>query len=826
MKKIFTLLFLLFALSNFAQAKLSGKVTDEKGEPLPFVSIYLQNTYIGTTSNEQGQYEITLKKPSKYIIVFKLLGYKTKLQKYNFEPFPTEFNITLEEENITLNEVVIDKNKNPADEVIRNAIASKKDNSGPTAKYSADFYSRGIFRIKDAPKKILGQKFDFFDEVLDSTRSGILYLSETVSKITFQKPDKLKETIIASKVSGNDNGFSFNNAASANFDFYENYLPFKVNVVSPIADNAFSYYKYKLEGTFFEDKHQINKVKVIPRRTSEPVVEGYIYIVEDTWAIYAVDVTIKGSQMQMPAITQLTLKQSYGYNPRNKIWAKNTQTLDFTAGIFGINLSGRFTYVYNNYIFEPVIDKKTFTREILSFEENANKKEDSFWNKIRPVPLTSEESNDYVKKDILQTKKKSQTYLDSIDKKNNKLGIFDVIMGYNYKNSYKKWELGYDGLLKEFSFNTVQGFTFNPGFYFTKRDEDKRTFSTLKVNLNYGFAEEKLRATFGYVNRLNNTNYSEIIVSGGSAATQFNAENPISKVVNSVSTLFFKDNYMKLYERNFVKASFGREIFNGLYMNAAADYSERKPLWNNTEHVIIQDDTDFYTSNNPLLPNDFTTPAIVKHNLAKVSVNARITFAQEYWTRPDGKFNFKNDKYPVLHFGYEKGFAGSDSKYNFDHVNARLTYDVTLGNKGNLAMNIKAGKFFNAEDISFVDYKHFNGNLTHIGQSDRYLNVFNLLPYYAASTNDAYFEAHMEHDDQGYIMNKLPLLNKLKSTLVLGYHNLSVPDRKSYHEFTVGLDNLGFGKFKFFRLDYVHSYQNHDDGDGVVFGIKLLNVLE
>jgi hypothetical protein len=283
---------------------------------------------------------------------------------------------------------------------------------------------------------------------------------------------------------------------------------------------------------------------------------------------------------------------------------------------------------------------------------------------------------------------------------------------------------------------------------------------------------------------------------------------------------------MKLYERNFVKASFGREIFNGLYMNAAADYSERKPLWNNTEHVIIQDDTDFYTSNNPLLPNDFVTPAIVKHNLAKVSVNARITFAQEYWTRPDGKFNFKNDKYPVLHFGYEKGFAGTDSKYNFDHVNARLTYDITLGNKGNLAMNIKAGKFFNAENISFVDYKHFNGNLTHIGQSDRYLNVFNLLPYYAASTNDAYFEAHMEHDDQGYIMNKLPLLNKLKSTLVLGYHNLSVPDRKSYHEFTVGLDNLGFGKFKFFRLDYVHSYQNHDDGDGVVFGIKLLNVLE
>lgn len=823
MKKIFTFFFLLFAVSNFAQ--VLGKVTDTNGNPLPFVSIYIENSYIGTTTNEQGEYALTVK-PSKYVLVFQYLGYKTQKIKRVIDKVAKRLDVTMEEENITLNEVVVDKNNNPANEVIRNAIAAKKENSEVTSKYTADFYSRGIFRIKDAPKKILGQKFDFFDEVLDSTRSGILYLSETVSKITFQKPDKLKETIVASKVSGNDNGFSFNNAASANFDFYDNYIPFQVNVVSPIADNAFNYYKYKLEGTFFEGTHQINKVKVTPRRTSEPAVEGYIYIVEDSWAIYATDLSIKGSQIQTPAINQLWLKQSYGYNEHNKLWVKNTQTLDFTAGIFEIKLSGRFTYVYTNYVFEPKIDKKTFTSEVLAFEQEANKKDDAFWKKMRQVPLTSEETNDYIKKDILQTKKKSKAYLDSIDKKNNKFGVFDLITGYNYKNSFKKWELGYDGLIKSLGFNTVQGFNFSPSFYWNRRDEDTRTFSNIRTTLNYGVAEKKFRATASYVNRFNNTNYSELRVSGGSSVAQFNPEEPISRIVNSIATLFFKDNYMKLYEKNFVKASFGREIINGFFMTAAVDYSERKPLWNNTDRVIIQDRSDFYTSNNPLLPYDSITPAITRHNLVKASLTARFTFGQKYWTRPDGKFNFKDDKYPVLYLGYEKGFAGSESRYDFDHANARLTYDITLGNKGNLEMNLKAGKFFNAGDISFVDYKHFNGNQTHIGQSDRYLNVFNLLPYYASSTNDAYFEAHAEHDDRGYIMNKLPLLNLLKSTLVLGYHNLSIPDSKPYHEFTVGLDNLGFGKFKFFRVDYVHSYQNHDNGDGVVFGIKLLNVLD
>ena len=227
-----------------------------------------------------------------------------------------------------------------------------------------------------------------------------------------------------------------------------------------------------------------------------------------------------------------------------------------------------------------------------------------------------------------------------------------------------------------------------------------------------------------------------------------------------------------------------------------------------------------------MAPEDNATPAIIKHNIVKSTIGTRINFAQEYLSRPDGKFNVPNDKYPVLYLNYEKGFAGSESNYNFDHFNARITYDLTLGNKGNIATNITGGKFYNAEQIAFVDYKHFNGNQTHVGTDDRYLNVFHLLPYYNSSTNDSYVEIHAEHDDSGYIMNKIPLLKKLKSTLVLGYHNLSVPKRSPYHEYSVGLNNLGFGKFKVFRLDYVHAYQSGWQADGFIFGLKILDFLE
>src|SRR5690606_33320907 len=202
---------------------------------------------------------------------------------------------------------------------------------------------------------------------------------------------------------GSDNGFSFNNAASANFDFYQNYLPFAVSVISPIASNAFNYYNYKLEGTFFDDDlHQINKIRVTPKRESEPAFNGYIYIVENSWALYAVDLRIKGSQIETNAIESLSLKQNFSYNKNTQFWAKNSQVLDFEAGILSIEFSGRFTYVYSNYNFEPNLTKKDFGPEILSFDSDANKKPEDYWNAKRPIPLTIEESTDYKKKDALQ----------------------------------------------------------------------------------------------------------------------------------------------------------------------------------------------------------------------------------------------------------------------------------------------------------------------------------------------------------------------------------------------------------------------------------------
>lgn len=829
MKNYTLLAFLFFSISNFAQIK--GTITDEKGNPLPFVSVFEENTYSGTTSNEQGKYQLNVKEPGKNKITFQYLGFKTQKRTIPSDSKAITLDVKMPEESFALNEVVIDPKNNPAIAIIKSAIANKKDNSDKTARYTADFYSKGMFKVKDLPKKILGKKVDLGPDMasnLDSTGTGILYLSETISKIIFEKPDKLKEKIIASKISGNNKGYSYNTASLSTYDFYDNTLDFDVKMISPIADNAFSYYKYQLEGSFYDDNNQqIYKIKVIPKRDKEPVFEGYLYIVDDSFAIYAIDLNIKGYRMKNEFTEAMTLKQSFSYNSKNKIWTKNAQTLDFNAGIFGVKFSGKFNYVYSNYEFPPSFEKKTFGNEVVAFELNANKKDDAFWNQIRPIPLTIEESSDYNKKDSLQTIRKSQKYTDSVDAKNNKFKVTDILMGYDYKNTFKKYSFDYKGLLNitSLSFNTVQGFNLDSGFSFKKWNEEQGKSTSISTTFNYGFSDERFRAVGEFRHKFNNINYATIGVSGGTKVAQFNSFEPISKLINSISSLFFKDNYMKLYNLEYAQVNYSQNILNGVNLVGKVAYEQRKPLYNTTDYSFFKRD-DVYSSNNPLAPNDFTTPAFDTHHLFKAAISTRINFGNKYISRPDGRYNIKDEKYPTVFLAFEKAFAASEKKYDFERLGASVLYDLSLGNKGTLGMNLRAGKFFNAENISFIDYRHFNGNQTHIGTSERYLNVFNLMPYYANSTNDSYFEMHLEHNDTGFIMNKIPLLNLLKSTMNLGFHSLAIPDRKPYTEFTVGLDNLGFGKFKIFRLDYVHSYQGGIQQNGVVFGLKILNVLD
>lgn len=820
MKFQLTLLLALWScFSGFSQIK--GTITNPKNERLSSVNIYIENTYTGTTSNDEGHYELNVSVPKTYTVVFQYLGYKTLKKTVTIDAFPVVLDAVLHEEVISLNEVVINANENPANNIIRQAIAKRKAHLEHIQSYKADFYSRGLIRIKNAPEKLLGQDLGDLGGGLDSTRSGVIYLSETISKIEFLRPDKLKEKITASKISGDDNGFSFNTALDVDYNFYNNTVEIGNQIISPIADYAFNYYRYTLEGVFYDDRgNLINKVNVIPKRKNDPVFLGSIYIVENKWSIYALELDITGVQAQIPPADVITIKQNFSYSDSDALWALMSQSIDFKYGIFGIKGDGRFTAVYSNYMFNPKIDKKDFGREIVSFLEEANKKDATFWKATRPVPLTDEEITDYLRKDSIQIVRKSKPYLDSMDAKNNRFKFGNLISGYTYNNSFRHWNAGVSTPISTFNFNTVQGWNANLDLFYRKNYDEFRRYLSLNANVNYGFGDEKLRGTLSATYKFNNISRPFLTLTGGVTTAQFNVNAPISNLINTAYSLLAEKNYMKLYKKSFVEMAFSNELFNGFRWRTALSYQRRKPLFNTTDQVWYPKNERVYTSNHPLDATAYGIAPFENHQIVKFDVSARINFGQNYLSYPDSKINLPNAAYPTLTLGYEKGFAASKSEYHFDQIKAQLTQDFNVGNKGHFAYNLKAGQFYNAENIAFMDYQHFNGNQTLIG-SGSYLNVFNKLPYYQLSTNDAYLEFHGEHDFGGYILGKIPVLNQLNFNLILGAHTLTTPDHKPYQEYTMGIDHIGWGKFRFLRVDYVRSYQSGYLNDAVVFGLSF-----
>ena len=139
------ILFFLIA-STSVSAQLKGAITDIDNNPIPYVNIYIENSYNGTTSNENGDYVLALSKTGSYKVVFQFLGYKTQTSSIDIKEFPYELDITLQDENISLNEVVINSNDNLANRIIRSAIKNRKSQLEKINSYSSDFYSKGQIR--------------------------------------------------------------------------------------------------------------------------------------------------------------------------------------------------------------------------------------------------------------------------------------------------------------------------------------------------------------------------------------------------------------------------------------------------------------------------------------------------------------------------------------------------------------------------------------------------------------------------------------------------------------------------------------------------------
>ncbi|MVN23247.1 DUF5686 and carboxypeptidase regulatory-like domain-containing protein [Mucilaginibacter arboris] len=797
---------LLFISNAFSQQYLvSGKITDVQGNPIPFTSIYLKNTTKGTSANDRGLYQLHIS-PGTYDIIYRYVGYKEKVEHLTIENSDLNHDVVLDKEIYQLKEVSVNGNgEDPAYAIIRKAIRKRKQYLTELKAYSCDVYIKGMQKLLSAPKKILGRDVQKVLQ-LDSNRKGIIYLSESESHFNYEAPDKVKEIMVSSKIAGRNNAFSFNRASDLQLTFYKNLIEFNGltnrGFISPIADNALFYYRYKLLGTDVINGHTIDKIQVIPRREYDPVFRGNIYIVDGQWRIYSVDLHLTKSS-QINFVDTLNLSQQY-IPVKNNIWQPAFVQFGFKGKVLGFKFDGYFLGIYSNYNVDPKFPKNFFNGEVMKVTKEVNKKDSVYWNKNRPVPLTAEERYNYKFRDDTAGRKQTKHYLDSLERANNQFKILPfLITGYTKNDRYDHTSISFPAAYKLIHYNTVEGFAVNLKATYTKSDEYRRAFS-VTPNIRYGFSNHILSLNAEGTYRYDPINQGFIFGKIGSDVLDLNNLGTQSLFINSLGTILYKENYLKLYRSEAAMIGTQREVTNGILLTGQLEYANHKQLYNTTMLDKIYKDNDL-TSNNPLNPSA-ETQLFPEYQSLTFSASALFTFNQQYTTRPDGRF-YQPSKYPQVRLNYRKAFSvlGSDEDYNFGSINV-FQNRIRLGLYGYSSFLFSAGKFFTRKELFYPDYNHFLGNESLTFNPT--IGAFHFLDFYPYSTRTQYLEGHYEHNFSGFLLNKVPFIRKFKLEEIIGAAYLSQQPAigsltkayNSYSEFYIGLQRF------IFRVDYGIAY--------------------
>lgn len=189
MKKWLLVLCSLLAFMQGWSQKVKGLITTQEGKPLAYASVYVKGTNQGTHSNLEGRYSIKLPN-GRYTLVCQYVGYASQEAQLVINNDDKDLNFVLRQQEITLAEAVVKTGEDPANQIIRNAIQKRAYYDEQPAAFSCMVYTKGLMRLRDFPKKVLGQKVDFEDG--DTSRRKIIYLSETISRYDVSRPDKEK----------------------------------------------------------------------------------------------------------------------------------------------------------------------------------------------------------------------------------------------------------------------------------------------------------------------------------------------------------------------------------------------------------------------------------------------------------------------------------------------------------------------------------------------------------------------------------------------------------------------------------------------------------
>ena len=799
---------------------VQGKVIDaNSGDAIPFVNVVFKGTSIGATTDFGGNFLIKTTTPGDSVHA-SYIGYKLKSKSVKRGVRQT-INFQLVEETTNLEAVVVHAGENPAWKILRSVVDNKEKNDKRNLQaYEYDTYTKievDVDNISDKLRKTtimkkIAQVLDSVERIAGEDGKPILplFITESVSKLYYRdNPVLKKELILKTKINGvgvedGDIVTQLIGSSFQEYNFYQNWLNILSKFfVSPIADGWRIYYDYDLTDSLFIGKDFCYRLDFYPRSPQDLAFSGTMWITKNEFALRQIDATV-GKQVNINFVDKIKIQQELASTEAGP-WLPIKSRLLINMGQVTKSSAGMLAKFYTsnkNFQVNKPLPPSFYEQPIQVAEDARMFEEEKYWDTLRHEPLSETEKHVYQMIDTLKNIPVIKTYTD----------IFKIIIDGYYDMG--KIEVGpYIALM---AYNNVEGVRIQGGFK-TNAKFSRRWM--VGGQLGYGFMDNRFKYSAFIQNILSRRHWTTLTFRVRSDIARIGiddenlADNPLFLAVSRWGI------FRQGYYFNESRLSFSRELFKGFSQRVSFRHWTFDPTY----------DFGYYQQ-----PNDTNSPILNSFNTSEVSLETRYSRDEFFIQNGNERVSMGAIKWAIITFRYTHGMKGVfGSDFEYDKVRLNITKRIKLGPLGYGKVTATGEYVFNTLPYPML--------ALHLGnQTPVYAAVTYNLMNYGEFISDHFASVQYRQYFEGFFLNRIPLMNKLKWRL-LGTANVIVGGMrdsnrnliskftadgkqtlatgyftdKPYVELGYGVENI----FKFLRVDFIHRLSYLDKPGARNFGI-------
>ncbi len=804
------LFILLPGITVYAQQELlmKGRVTEYgTNDGMPYVNVYLSGTLTGTTTDFEGYY--TLKATGTHdSLTARYLGYRPRSKKIRKTDNIQTIDFQLAKDSKMLEGVVIHPGVNPAIRIVQNALDNKKKyNKESLENIHYKSYTKTEADVDKMTKKIRKWKFfrpvvsmyDSMDIIAGESKANLpVYFSEVVSEVYYQKePKKKRENVTAIRMNfvGKKDGSAASQLTGSDFDNYnfysENVEVLKKPFLSPLADNAMTFYHYYLLDSVLIGNNFCYKINVVPKNIQDAVFTGIIWIADSSWVVKQIDLEIP-KEANFNLVERVHIQQELVPTAAGPWMPSKTRILidyvDLTE-----NMVSMVMKIYQNcsdYVVNQPMPEK-FYEKYTNFAEDALLKSPATWDSIRSEKLSKLEEMNFT---VIDTVRNIPIVKHSVN------ALYFMFMGY-----LTVGPVDFGHYINLYSYNSYEGTRLRLGFRTNNKFSKDwilrgyAAYGFLDKGWKYNMQVERIVSRFPWTKV--GLQYRDDIERVGSS---FNYAG--GQTIGNANNILYSTSYAFGDLRQFVRKNEARTWFE----------SELKRGF--TERITFQNIRTF-----PLFPftygsDPFSLFQQRDYSITELVFDTRLSMGDLFVQNGNERMSVGVSKKPVFNLNYTVGIKdliGSD--FGYQKVSLSMSQRLKWGILGTTVYSLTAGKVFSPVPYTLLQI--------HLGNETPFYasNAFNLMNY-SEFVSDQFLEAHIQHYFMGLFFNRIPLIKKLHLREVLScnaaYGNLSSNNQSfnqnnhfselnkmPYVEVGAGITNI----FDFLRVDFIYRATYNDN---------------